>query len=576
MKYYILLVIIFLVLVTNAYAQYNEKAIMHQKAQRLNSQRQYVEAEQAWLEVLVKYPADLIAVTQLFQLYLQISDADKAEKLLKDYRTVIPNNQWMEYDIQLDVMQAKLKDAWDKSQAYIQLAPNEEQRYRLLANFFERKGFSEQAIRLYEQGRATLGNDNIYNMEIGNNAFRSHIYDKAMTEYIKYLEMQPGNIYFVGNQLNAILTENPELITLLKKLAKASTSLEVKEVYAISLSRMGKLNEALTEYELLPVEKLYAFANEQYTAGKDSLAIVAFNTLRNKQIDVKTLGDVLLKTSESNIRLRQFAQAESIITLIVNPEDNTINPKFERMRYPFEAYLILSDLALWQGKEFSNIIAILNEARKAALNNIDKEEVDYRLIGTYFISEQYEQAEKLLLKQNRPKQTDRRLYYEYLIAAAKMQTEIADSLLNELVIANPSSKYVNDLMTMNIMLLNLSKSAQNNFLQAFRFKLSHRDSLAIQTVADLAITAKDEELRILAADWAQTSGFKKWAEQLFNYDWKDELLKEYALLQRSKLQSQTSNAENMAQDFLKANPNSVFSPGFRQILQKIPNGRPNL
>ncbi len=576
MRYYILVTFVFLILASSAYAQYDEKAILYQNAQRLYSQRQFVEAEQAWLQVLLNYPNDISAVAQLFQLYLQINNADKAEKLLKDYRTVIPSNQWLEYDIQVDVMQAKLKDAMDKAQAYIQLAPNDEQRYRLLASYFERKGFSEQAVRLYEQGRAALGKTDIFNMEIGNNAFNSHIYDKAITEYIRYLEAQPGNIYFVGNQLKAILKENPDLITLVKRLAKASASIEVKEVYAITLSRMGRPGEALTEYEQLPSEKLYAFANEQYTAGHDSLAIAAFNTLRNKQIDVKTLGEVLLKTTEVYIRLRQFAQAESIISLIVNPVDNKVNSKFERMQFPFQAYLILADLALWQGKEFSSVIAFLDEARKVALNNIDKAEVDYRLIGTYFISKQYEQAEQLLLKQNNPRLLDRKWYFNYLIAMAQGKSESADSLLNELILTAPSSIFVNDIMTMNILLLNLSKSAQSGFLEAFRYKMSHRDSLAIQTVADLAVSSKDEELRILAADWAQTSGFKQWAEQLYNFEWQDELLKDYASLQRSKLQTQTSNAEIMAQDFLKTNPNSVFSPGFRQILQKAPTGRPNL
>jgi len=576
MKHRLILFFILFLTVSTALAQYDERAIMTQQAQMLVMQRQYTEAEQVWLLFLQKYPDDINAVSQLFQLYLLISKPDKAEKLLSDYRTILPNNLWLEYDLQLDIHQAKIKEAWNKAQAYLQLYSKDENKYRLVAGYFDRKGFFEQSIRIYEQARLALNRIDLFGMEIGNAAFSSQLYDKAMTEYIRFLENQPGNIYFVSNQLKNILIENPDLITQLKNISKASSSLEVKEVYAISLSRVGRLKQALAEYEQLPAEKLLAFANEQFTAGNDSLAILAFNSLRNRQIDLTSLGEILLKTSESHIRLRQFAQAESILALIVNPSDRKINPQFERRRFPFQAYMMLADLAQWQNKEVNDIIGLLNEARKLAVNSDDGTEVDYRLIEIYYSMEQYDRAGELLAKQNRIRQLDRKLYYSYLIAAAKAETAAADSLLNELILSNAASRYVNDLLTMNIMLMNLSPDAQKNFMRAFRNRISHKDSLAIQIVYDLSVSAKDEELRALAADWAVASGFRVWAESILNYDWQDELLKEYASLQRTKLQTQTATSESMAQDFLKSNPNSVFSPGFRQMLQKVPQGRQSL
>jgi hypothetical protein len=571
-----ILTLLLLLTLSQAFAQFDERAILTQNAQQLTFQRQFTEAEQAWLKLLQSYPNDLNAVIQLFQLYLQINKTDKAEKVLTDYRSVIPNNTWLENDIQLDIHMAKLTDAWDKTQSYIQLSPNEEYRYRLMAGYFERKGFYDQAIRLFEQGRTTLKRPELFCMEIGNNAFNVQNYAKALTEYVKFLEVQPGNLYFVGNQLKTILAENPDLITRLKSLANVSSSMEVKEVYAISLSRLKRFKEALKEYEQLPTEKLMSFANEQYSAGNDTLAILAYNALRNRQLDVMAQGEVLLKTAESYIRLRQFTQADSVLTAIVNPITKKVSPQFERKRFPYQAFLIFSDLAQWLHKDVETVTGLLAEAKKLATNADDRQEADFRLVGILFVNEQYEQAEKILTLQSSSKQIDRTFYYKCLIAFAKQELVIADSLLNQLVITAPSSKYVNDLMILNILLMNLPENTQSTLLTAFRYRLGHKDSLAVKTLYDLSVRAKDEELRILAADWAVASGFYQWADNIFTHEWQDELLKQYAALQRSKLQSTTISAESMAQDFLKSNPNSVFSPSFRQILQKAPTGRPNL
>lgn len=576
MKDKLIAIICFLIMLTGLMGQYDERAILYQQAKQLVMQRQFTQAEQAWLNILQKYPNDVNAVAQLFQMYLQISQTEKAEKLVKDYRSILPGNVAQEYEIQLDIQQARLNEAWSKTQAYLQLYPGEEGKYRLLAGYFERKSFFDYAIRIYQQGRKTLNRNDIFLMETGNAAFYSHQYDLAVQEYIRFLEAQPGNVYFVGNQLNVMLTENPDLIRQLKTIAKASTSFEVKEVYAMSLSRIGRFTEALAEYEQLPTEKLTVFANEQYQAGRDSLAIAAFDALRSRQIDLNTLGEIILKSGEARIRLRQFASAESILTQLFDPVEKKVNARFERRRYPFQACLMLADLANWQGRGSSAVIDLLNEARKLANNSEDLAEVNFRLIGNYFTNQQYQEAEQVLKQQVNTRQKDRAYYYKYLLTLAGQQNAKADTLLNELILAAPSSPFVNDLMTLNILMLNLQANGQKSLLDAYRYRLSHRDSLAVKTVYELSGSTKDEELRILSADWAAASGFYTWANSIYDHTWQDSLLSEYAALQRSRLRDNQNRAENMAQDFLKNNPNSVFSPGFRQILQKAPAGRPNL
>lgn len=574
MKRRIIIPLAFVAITLSLLGQYDERAILFQQAQQLTFQRQFTQAEQAWLNYLAKYSDDQAAIAQLFQLYLQINQTNKAQQLLNNYRNVLSDTARLEYEIQLDIQQAKINDAWDKAQAYLQLYPKDENKYRLLANYFERKGFFEQAMRLYEQGRKTLNKPDAFCLEIANNAFYNHQYEKAIPEYLRFLELQPGNFYFVSNQIRQILEEAPELISKVKTIASASQSLEVKEVYALSLSRLGRLSEALEEYSKLPTEKLSSFAYEQFAAGKDSVAIAAFNALRQREISVIQEGDILLKTAEAYIHLKQYAQAESTLAFIIDPVTHQPQAKFSRKKYPFQAMLLLSDIALWQGKDSRMIEALLKEARQFAISSDDEAEVNYRLVSNYLINERYDDAEQLLTGISASKQPDRYLYYGFLNASCQGKTDVADSLVNELILRVPASPYVNDALTLNIMLMNLSKPAQETFLQAIRQRMAHRDSLSVQTVLNLSLSAKDEELRILAADWAEASGFNAWADAIYDYNWQDGLLREYAQLQRLRLQKQSSSAENIAQDFLRQNPNSVFSPAFRQILQKLPSGRP--
>ena len=523
MKKILLPLIIILISCCTLNAQYDEKTILYQQAQQMMAQRQYSQAELAWLNVLQKFPNDLAAISQLFQLYLQTGKSEAAENLMQKYQNILPDNIRMEYAIQLDIQQAKLTDAWQKTEAYMQVYSQDINKYRLLAGYFERKSFFEQSILIYEKARKTLNRNDLFNMEIGNSAFYSHNYPLAMIEYIRFLEAQPGNLYFVSNQLNTMLGENPELINNLKTLAQSSVSIEVKEVYAISLNRMNRLQQALAEYEQLPVEKLTAFANELITSGRDSLAIAAFHGLLNRQIDINTRGDIYLKTAQAYLRLKKYADAESTLSQIVDTRQHTVNTRFTNKRFAFQAYLILADLAAWQGKQENQIINLLNDAKAVAVNAGDQAEVNYRLISNYFAHEQFDQAEQLLKIQNKSSQPDRNLYYQYLITLARKQIDKADTLLNELILTSPSSSFVNDLMTLNILMLNLKGDAQSELLNAYRYRLSHRDSLAIETVITLAERIQDEELRMLAADWALISGYRSKAIAIYDYSWKDEL-----------------------------------------------------
>jgi tetratricopeptide (TPR) repeat protein len=163
-----------LLLVCGLFGQYDEKAILGQQAYQMLAQRQFGEAEKLFNQILQKYPDDVNSVLQLLNLLFQTSQLDKAEAALNQYRRVLPQTSLTEQEILLLVMQGKADPAWDKSQSYLQQQSYSEGKYRLIASFFERRGFLEQVIRLYHEARVKLKNPELFRLEIANAALTKH------------------------------------------------------------------------------------------------------------------------------------------------------------------------------------------------------------------------------------------------------------------------------------------------------------------------------------------------------------------------------------------------------------------
>jgi len=143
------LILILLSLILSLFAQYSERDILTQQAFQLLGQRKFAEAEQVFLQILDKYPNDSNSVIQLLNIYFQTSQIEKAENLLRQYRRILPANQATEQEILLLIMQGKPDEAKQKSDAYLISQNYNPNTCRLLASYFERRGFYEQSMNIY-------------------------------------------------------------------------------------------------------------------------------------------------------------------------------------------------------------------------------------------------------------------------------------------------------------------------------------------------------------------------------------------------------------------------------------------
>ncbi|HRX76877.1 MAG TPA: hypothetical protein P5342_05405, partial [Candidatus Cloacimonadota bacterium] len=87
---------------------------------------------------------------------------------------------------------------------------------------------------------------------------------------------------------------------------------------------------------------------------------------------------------------------------------------------------------------------------------------------------------------------------------------------------------------------------------------------------------QDEELLLLAVEWAIGFGDFERARNILEHEFQDALAAEYASYLRLALMADAQEELELARNFLKSKPNSIFSPGFRQVIARVANSRISL
>ncbi|MCB5247839.1 MAG: tetratricopeptide repeat protein [Candidatus Cloacimonetes bacterium] len=555
-------------------AQYNERDILSQQAYQMLGQRQYAEAEKLFLQVLEKFPDDANSVLQLLNIYFQTSQLDQAEKLLRQYRRVLPANQATEQEILLLVMQGKPDAAWDLSQIHLARMAYSENSYRLLASYFQRRGFYEQVLRLFEDARLRRGDPDLFRLEIGNAALNFRRFDLALTEYLSFLEKNPANLYFVNNQCKTILKEDPSRIKTIGDFAASSPNPVIKELYANALISQNLAAEALEVYKTLPRDRLLSFAQQQFAALNDEVALPSFQYLESVSQDTLDKNDHRLHQAWIHFRNGRHAETDTLLSAIIADSLMLERGNYQRKGVNLNARRLRAENSLALTRDTKTAAAWYEEARRFCGNSYDRQNIDLALVRLQIIDREFEPALAKLDAISEPKHQETRDYLRFSLELQRGNTDIADSLMNEYVIRYPGGIYVNDAIYQMMFVLGLSGADLDNFHRASRLMLLG-DPAAVDTLSSIFASTQDEELLTLAIEWAILLAEPGKARELLEHEWQDPVSAEYASLLRLKLSTEEELSQRFARDFLKDNPNSIFAPKFRQSLSNRGYERPD-
>lgn len=567
-----LLIPLLLLLAIPLLAQYNERDILSQQAYQHLGQRQYAEAEKLFLEVLEKFPDDSNSVLQLLNIYFQTAQTDKADDLLRQYRRLLPVNQASEQEILLRVMQGRPDEAWQLSQAHLQRSGYAENNYRLLASYFQRRGFYDRVLQLYEEAREKRGKPDLFRLEMANAALNYRRFDLALHEYLTFLEKNPGNLFFVNNQCKTILTEDPGSIESIRTFAQKSPNPIIRELYANALVSQKRDAEALEVFKTLPQDRLLVFADQQYKAFNDEVALAAFSWLQQSTEDVLDRNDYRLRQAYIHFRNGRHVETDSLLQEVVADSLMLDRKNYQRKGINLNARRLLADNLLALQLETSDAAHWYGEARRFCSTAYDLQNIDLALVRLMMIDEEYDSALAKLAKITENRHLETRDYLHFSVELLRGNIDEADSLMNEYVIRYPGGIYVNDAIYQMMFSLGLQNEALQNFHKSIR-QMMLSDPAAVESLVEVFEQSQDEEILSLAIEWAILLAKNERALQLLEREWEDSLSAEYAAYLKLTL-SEGDSVPRLAREFLKDNPNSIFSPKFRQDLGRSSYERP--
>ena len=575
MKKAVLLILLLIACASAIYAQYDEKQILTQQANQLLMQRQYVQAEQLFLRILDKYPNDTNSINQLMNIYFTLSQTDKAEATLTKYQRTLPPQTYSELLIQLLIMQAKVEEAWQETMRYLNIYGQDEYKYRRLASFFERKAFYDKVIELYTRARNQLGKPDLFRLEMANTAMNYHQFEKAIREFMAYTENNPVYMFYTNNQLKTILQEDATLISVVSAIADSSNSSVLKEIYANALLNLQDYKTALNIYKQLEPQKMWRFAEEQTAAGNDSISFEAYSYLETGETDMVKKMDLRYRLAEIKYQQRDYPATEQIIMESLSLPFWKDRNLYYRSSVGVKLRKLMAEIKLAKNEPVDSALVWLNEAKKFSRNNLESQEMDLEIARLYILNGDKTKAQNLLKTINHNNLMEKRDYLNFLNTLLEGETALADTLMNEFIIRYPESQYANDAIYLMMFTLNMAEQDKKSFYSAIRLLQLNRQS-GIDTLVVIFSHNQDEEVLLLAIEWAIAFGNDSKAKELLQYDFQDEVAADYAALLRLLMVADKAEEQRLAREFLKNKPNSIFSPDFRQKISRWSASRPNL
>jgi TolA-binding protein len=296
---------------------------------------------------------------------------------------------------------------------------------------------------------------------------------------------------------------------------------------------------------------------------------MAFEYLETIETDIFRKSQYTFNRATIAHRNLDYQLADSLVTVVI--QDSLLNLPQNKWRsgVGYSARKLKSELTLSFTHDPAQAIDWLTQAREFTRSNVHIAEIQVETARLNILNEDLEAAKTILNQMQDNNFAEEKEHYLFLIALFENNIELADSLMNEQIIHRPEGKYTNDAIYLMMHLLNLSEASKSHFLASYRTYLL-QDHHAIDMLSEIFAEDEEEELMILALQWALEFDLKDKALVILAHDWQDPVAREYSALLALLLEKSSSEQQRQAREFLKEYPNSVFSPEFRSILSSRP------
>ncbi len=188
--------------------------------------------------------------------------------------------------------------SWD---AAVAAMPNTANTYLIVYRALLQLRLFEQGIEVLEKGRGVLGNENLFQTDLGYLYSLTGEHAKAMTEYLRVLEQNERQLNFVRNRLSRTLERVDALDTGIavveRGVRESPLNRAFRELLAILYMEAGMYPEALDAYRAIDrLEKeegrvLFTFSQQAADAGAYDVALEGYQEILTRYPDAPAAPD---------------------------------------------------------------------------------------------------------------------------------------------------------------------------------------------------------------------------------------------------------------------------------------------
>ena len=307
----------------------------------------------AAIQVLFPHRHDARILSRLADLYRKSSRDEEFFPLAEEMYAKEPENEIL-LKIYLQALGAvQLADSLQRvGLRFIAQSPQEERRYRVVAELFRRNGNPEQALELYLKGRKALEQPRTFRRELAEVLIDLGRFDQALDEMLSYLSSNPNELLLVQRQAYRILKQGePESLLLIDRLENAVSSASSKPVRNALLRMTVDINLALGRHDRAfagLVELLGALEAKQARAQLTSfiakglklenyeLVLLAYGLADSLELMDK--GKILLEKADVQLKMGEVSGAEAELLELASSE-KAKDLRAQAMRRLGEMYL---------------------------------------------------------------------------------------------------------------------------------------------------------------------------------------------------------------------------------------------
>ncbi len=176
--------------------------IVEQRANSLIRLGRIEEAVDLYLELLYKNPKNINLYFRVTTLLPGEENAQTLLLILDDLLETKSNNARLAADRgRLLYLLDRKPEAIDDWKKLIEAASKDRLRYTTITNAMLQAGATDEAIQLLKDGRLSLSDTHAFAYDLGRIYAAKHNYDMASKEYLTHLDLNPGMLDHVSNQL---------------------------------------------------------------------------------------------------------------------------------------------------------------------------------------------------------------------------------------------------------------------------------------------------------------------------------------------------------------------------------------